>query len=672
MIGAGLAALGVAADAAPPELVLTAWRAPGADARADVGLLRCWPAGFAASNASVRVEASDGRPLGREVVWWGEGDPLDLRFECPAGTTQVVVRIGGPAGQGGDSAAAWQARGGVLLETRWWNSDGAENWTNAWSQWQRATRIAGRSVVGQIFDGLHRHGPAANFIARYDGWFRVERPGRHAFATISDDASFLRIDGKIVAEWPGWHNTDGGRHGQHHGWIQLDAGDHRIDYLNVQKDSGFQVAAAWRRPGTETFEVMPPEAFRPAARFEVASVSGGDPAVGAAAFRWEVIRHAVAAAGAIVEMRFEAANPGGSRRGYRWTFADGLRREGSRVEHVFCAAGVTSVSLEVFEGQRKVGAQTRAVRVGPDWTRRVEYDAGDCRELVDGVTDDLFDRMAGAALSAWVAWAVGEDDTRLLDRLAAVCVRRAAVLGTGGSGALYQVGFHLQRPSLRRYEDAKSVWRALLATKGVAPDLAGRTALHLGGLLLHGEGNVADSDILFQRADEQLPAGDDRRLLDIYRGDLHVFAGRPEEARACYLRAGTVVSPDNLHYEVRRAERLERARRLLAAGEADAAERVLRELEWERPMERMGLATGLLLTRVQRARGESDFARQAVRRLRSVAAGDPLHAELLALTAELLREAGRDGEADRAVAELRTLFPYSAEAARARPATPPN
>ena len=54
-----------AADAAPAALVLTARPASDADKRADAGLLRCWPVGFASSNASVRVETPDGAAIYR-------------------------------------------------------------------------------------------------------------------------------------------------------------------------------------------------------------------------------------------------------------------------------------------------------------------------------------------------------------------------------------------------------------------------------------------------------------------------------------------------------------------------------------------------------------------------------------------------------------------------------
>jgi tetratricopeptide (TPR) repeat protein len=396
----------------------------------------------------------------------------------------------------------------------------------------------------------------------------------------------------------------------------------------------------------------------------VASLTATDAVQATAAFRWRPEGHAIADAGTLVGMKFEAMGREDSDV-YRWTFADGVVREGPSVVHVFCGASLSPVSLEVLRGGKRAGFLKQTVHVRPDWTRRAEFEDEVCKRLLAAMPDAVFGAMSSEGLSPWVAWAYQFDDAALLGRLAATCLARAKAMDAGGARALYLLGLHFQKPTLRRYEDARTVWRALLALKDAPAELRGRTAMHLGGLTLHGFGDSFGAEALFAVADGLLPEGDDRRLLDIYRGDLRVFQDRLEAAREFYLRAGTVVSPDNVHYEVRRAERLERARRFLAAGDCDDAERVLRELEWERPMERMGLETGMLLARAQQARGEKDFALQTVRRLRRVAAGEPRHSELLWLAARLLRDAGLQDEADAAVKELRRLFPYSAEAAQA-------
>lgn len=644
------------------DLTLRAFRPNDAKEDAGVGVLRCWPSGIRPDDAALAVLTPDGRALGLRVVWWREGDPLDLRFDA-SGVRNVVLRIvSKDFAKGWPVAPEWEDRGGVVLETRRRTGDAVDTWPDVKAQWDAAGEPLGRSEVRGIFDGIHRHGPTADFLSHYQGWFVVPKTGNYGFATVSDDASFLRIDGKLVAEWPGWHGIEGGRHGQHHGTVDLTPGLHRIDYDNVQDASGFLVGAAWRLPGSESFETMPAAAFAPTARFEVGKVEGPD---AGAAFRWGPGRHVRTDRSMLLEMRFRAeAAP--SDAVCRWTFPDGVVREGPEVAHVFCGEAVAPVTLEILRAGNPLGRRTHGVRIKPNWSQTAEFDEGVCAELAASLSAAELRQLRFGALVAWLRWADEVEDRALLTRLAEVALPKVPQFAAAEADVLYRLGFHLQEPGLRRYAEVRTVWSAVRNLPDVPPELRGRTALHGGGMELHAFGNVVEAGRLLAEADRWLPAGDDRRLLEIYRGDAAALAGRLPEARDSYARAGTVVSADNVHYEVRRVERMERARRFLAAGEQDAAEQVVRELEWERPMERMGLETGLVLARAQQARGEKELALWTVRRLRNVGTGAPLRPELLWFAAGLLREAGAGTEGDAAVAELLRDFPYSEAAARAR------
>ena len=114
---------------------------------------------------------------------------------------------------------------------------------------------------------MHLHGPSYDFISHYSGFFTAPRSGRYRFATISDDASFLLVNGKSVTQWPGWHGVQGGRRGQYCKDIKLTAGRHRLDYWHVQSSGTTVTVAAWQPPEQRRLTIMPPEAFVPVARF---------------------------------------------------------------------------------------------------------------------------------------------------------------------------------------------------------------------------------------------------------------------------------------------------------------------------------------------------------------------------------------------------------------------
>ncbi len=647
------------------DVVIRARRTEEDRVRSPVGVLRCWPPDLRPDERAIRVGTVEGRTLGHEVVWWREGSPLDLRFDADGDVREVIIRFAGrrdEAGQGGDSAPAWEGRAGVVLETRRRTDGSVDSWVAAEEHWRQASPTLGRSEVTRIFDGIHRHGPTADFSSHYRGWLRIGTAGRHAFATISDNASFLLINGDLVAEWPGWHGVDGGRHGQHHGWVDLQPGVHRIDYHHVQNESAFSLAAAWRIPGAEQFEVIPETAFEPVARFEVVRVECPE---AAASFQWTAEGHVRVRDAMLLGMRFKVPHPM-EESVYRWRFPDGVVREGVSVAHVFCGGQLARISLEVTQGGKRAGHRTQSVAAQPDWRQRAEFDESTYADLIRQMPDSILAMLSPGALTDWLRWADRLEDRELLTRLGDVALSKLEHFDASSAEVLYRLGFHWQIPELRRYETVRKVWSELLVRPGVDAELRGRAALHLGGMELHVVGNLDRALELLAVAENLLPSGQDRRLLEIYRGDAAVFAKRLEAARAAYWRAGNVVGADNVHYEVRRVERMERARRFLAEGEFDAAERVIREIEWERPMERMGLETGLLLARAQQARGEKELAVQTVRRLRNVGTGDPNHAELLWFATRLLRAMSAFEEGDDAVNELLKSFPYSEAAALAR------
>ena len=128
----------------------------------------------------------------------------------------------------------------------------------------RSMIASGRKVFGsgqrrQINDPANPFGPNEYYVGIYDGLIYCPTDGDYAFGTDSDDSSFLLIDGKLVAQWPGGHNPSG--RFNHFGRLSLRAGVHRIQYYHVQSGGGALARAGWRPPGASEFALIPEDAF---------------------------------------------------------------------------------------------------------------------------------------------------------------------------------------------------------------------------------------------------------------------------------------------------------------------------------------------------------------------------------------------------------------------------
>ena len=118
-------------------------------------------------------------------------------------------------------------------------------------------------MVRQIFDGYNPYGPSDNYLSIYRGFFYAPVNGKYGFATVSDDASFLFVDGKLVAQWPGFHGAGAGRRAEHRGEIYLKAGVHIIEYYHMEGRGSQACVAAWRKPGDREYKVIERKYFLP-------------------------------------------------------------------------------------------------------------------------------------------------------------------------------------------------------------------------------------------------------------------------------------------------------------------------------------------------------------------------------------------------------------------------
>jgi len=224
---------------------------------------------LAADGRDVRVVDEKGRPV--RYQWVNEEgevetDPfgkgkrplLHLELTDPEVTTYAIY-FGNP-----DAPAethTWEKIAlALMLETRMC-PEGAVPKT-----WGEMTKLLARSNFSygegrrrQINDSENPYGPDERFISIYNGMLNCPAKGEYGFATDSDDASFLLIDGMPVIQWAGGHPPSGKF--DHYATIKLTAAPHRIQYYLVQAGGGALAKAGWRLPGATEFETIPEEAF---------------------------------------------------------------------------------------------------------------------------------------------------------------------------------------------------------------------------------------------------------------------------------------------------------------------------------------------------------------------------------------------------------------------------
>lgn len=628
---------------------------------APVGRVLVWPQ--AEDEATAIVTGPGGRVVPSRLVWAAHGEAMEVWFDATSAGDAPVLWVGKAL-----AMPTWEPPAGLLLEVRTRPKAPFDTAEQITALWDKAAPVQGRGFARQIFHGANPFGPSTELAARFTGSFTIPTPGLWHFATISDEGSVLAVDGKLVVAWPGSHGPEGGLRGEHAGKVRLEAGRHRIDYLVVQTGGGFTAEVAWRRDGDKAWAVMPETAFAGTAAWQAVrpeTAQGPD----LAAIRWQVEAHAAPGTEdtdpCAVLTRFEVVGPPGVA---LWIFDDGGRDSGRLLRHWWLSHGQRQVTVEVKPERGASVKRTLPVAVHPAWIQPGplpdERPHAWRKELANR---DLV-RAPASEVAAAVAFALASGETTVLLNVAGQVRARARDLAGADAAVAEAMAMRLQSAELRRYREAAEILQAI-GEVGRPALAAARGRLHLGGLRLHVEGDLAGAAAAWQGLDPAAFGAGDRRLLALYRADALLLSGDETAARAAYRAVGTVVDPADRGYVMRRRLRLELARDRLSQGAWDAAEAALRAVEWETPLERLGDETGLLLMRLWLARGELERARVRGRMLLSCADGARTSDVLLAaIRVEL---AGKDrAAAARLAVRLRQDHPFSEAAAAARELLP--
>jgi hypothetical protein len=597
------------------------------------------------------VAEPSGQAVGARALWAAPGEPAVILFDCSSGAAAYRLR---PSQTPGD----WRPRAGVTVESRRRVDGPAETWDQACALWPRCTAVDGRTLVPNVFSGIDPCGDTRDFGADYHGWFRIDKPGDYRFASDSDDASFVAVDGKPIVNYGGWHGPDA-RHGEKNGTIRLDAGVHEVEYLYFQNGDNPIIELAWQPPGAEHPEIMPPAAFLPISRWHVESVDPNRPWI-----EWEITGSSRAGGDALVEVALRAHYQATGGTAF-WRFDDGSESAGPEAHHVFARGGLRRVTFG-FGG----GSVTRDIDVHPQWTQIEEWS----EPVYKRAREDLAKRdplaMPPSDVLALVRFASFLGDAHWIQHLGKPIAAEPKHWGPDGCELLGRLGFELQDADVREYDQAAACWRALLELSPGHSPLRDHAALHFGGLLVHGFDRADEAASVLEGIDANQLDGGERRLLTLYRGDAALAKSDLAGAEARYREAGEVVARSDLGYAVRRRTRLEAAKDWCARGEWEQALQAMREIEWETPSERLGTETGLLKVRAYLGRRELPFALACCKHMLIAVGPDEHRADVLLALVEVCL-AGK--QRDQAVDAARTLIkdhPYSEAAAKAKDLLP--
>ncbi|NQT53535.1 hypothetical protein HQ576_15870, partial [bacterium] len=449
----------------------------------------------------------------------------------------------------------------------------------------QSSAIHGMGFVDRINLGHNPYGPDDAFASAFTGYLQIKKPGKYHIFTVSDDASFVFLDGKPLCAWPGKHEVDQGRHGKYGRTLELKEGLYRLDYYHAQDTDTSIMALGWTPPwfagekkgNTTKVELVPKDAFlhTPIARVESPERYGDEPL---AALRWSQTDQLLSPKRQYTRIAFRSecrnAPEGGK---VLWSFGDGVTATGTdAIDHVYVGDGPFACAVRVVDKNKKALDEFRTV-VRPETpmenlTYEDENPLGDYIRAVAGATCTSVNNDTMKAL-----WALVDitEDVQLVRSFCEAMVKQFGLEGVGWkAGDRLALALTAKEP-----KRAEALYAKLAPSAPTALDAA-RCRMERIELVLH---RLKDPDraMAMARALRTRGEGVESRLGAVKMGDVHRARGELKEAEALYRAAAKVAygATDRRLVAMRQGGYIETADTYIRDGFLRAARKLL--VQWE-------------------------------------------------------------------------------------------
>ena len=611
--------------------------------------------------ADLRVINQDGEEVPHSVIASGFEDLCTVAFPVDRPRQEFHLYYGNRGAR--RARYDWEPRRGLVLEVRTMGQGGLGNADQMQELVRNSPEIQGRALHPCVFDGHNRFGPSDRYVSVYKGWLNCPVAGPYRFATTSDDASFLLVNGRLVVQWPGRHRAV--PNARHNASVTLPAGVYSFEYYHVEVDDLQVAEAAWQPPGQTEFTVIPPGAFAPFWSAQVTAYRKRDDPDPLDFIFWQ--ESCLEAEGALLSaMRFDPASRSARGGTGQWDFGDGVTSDSRKPVHVYAQPGTYTVTLRV--GERRLSQEVRVwenERLGVDPVPRtiVEY-----VKLLDGY--DLSKMEPGHVFA--IARFAGENGVLALEDKAYTTLERMpeSFRDVTAGHALIAHADDLWR--LGQYDAAVDLLDNVASTHSNRTVLC--TASYKQGRYLLALEKPDEALPLFDRLKGRTTAMPKFRALALSGiGDVHRAQGKEEKALEQYRQAQEVADALPAGAALARGAYSQAVLEYLRAGEFEAALEQVERWEAAVPTDKLEGYLSLLKTISLFKLGD---AAQGHAEARDQYAGNPAGnyaPHMLLLQGDCLALWGKTDESRERYGELLEKYPESplAEVARFRADNPP-
>jgi len=509
----------------------------------EVSYAKLYMPGYDARDFEPVIFTSIGQQVPCRIFQAKQDGLMEILFDNSRGGTIYFVYLV-PKDKYKPESSIWEPKAGVTLETRYTTKNYSEckKLPGLMKVWNNNARFVDKTIV----DNVHHSHPIHHIsdlkgakprlaIYRYEGFFKVEKAGQYTFATASNWASHLFVDGKLVISWPGEHSYRSGIRGQKQGKVSLQAGVHKLEYLNYSPWGKMFTLAAWQKPN-EKLGIMARDDFIPFERFVATAVGYKDLAKDGGSFKWQAIDDWRLDQGkeAMVRMRFDVMEARlDGYYSYRWKFDDGKIATGKSIEHVFLQPQIRTVTLEVLKDNKVAAEVKQEINVGVI-SDKIQLEPGNKPAFEKAITESDFNRLPIGDVVNLYAFASGLERQSWKQRAVAALVKRMDELASAPQhwNFCLELGRYLRSATVGQYEQAMKLF------ENISQKSAGNTLVYQDAIVSKAEllvqcfGKYKESLIILENLEKRKKL--DNKIITRFRisqAEALIALGQVEQAR---------------------------------------------------------------------------------------------------------------------------------------------
>lgn len=412
--------------------------------------------------------------VGAKVLWQRQGEYLEVVFDASSDAKRYILYM---SEQDIGRNIKWEPNSGVVMEVRRGSNRHIYNLKKFDDLWDKAGEVLSRRLVNNVFHGTVPYVPAKNILVKYRGWLDIKKAGEYQIATMSDDSSFVSVEGRMVVAWPGPHSVWGGRYGEHKGKVNLKKGRHLFEYRNAFVSGRFCVSAAWQKPGSKGVLPIAAKDFGKISRFRWTRAQAKDPKKHPMMLLWQrrdsvIVKESTGEG--LVEMKFSIYKLNQSKEfqllqkgaKLQWRFNGGFERVGNTAE-VVLPVMPTGVEVSIGNWVKAEYVFKRRIEVIADWTRWDRWEGKRYWALVRKMRSKDFTGLDLAGVIRMGAIAVAVNNRTLLLR-AGGALLKADLTADLDLNDYARIADKIAQPPLKRYAMAEKLYTRALSVPALA------------------------------------------------------------------------------------------------------------------------------------------------------------------------------------------------------------